>query len=690
MQIPLTEPQEIFAFSDNPHPALCGGLGCVHPDTKIWTEHGLMRISEIDRPMRVLSWNETGQRFQLSLSSGAYMKGRGYLREVITKNGLSRVAEHHQLFSSSRKYVQAQDLSFYHALATAEPYQLPTILESALLSSRVDDQHSCETILNYLGGYADECRQYGQQLPTGEVCDLSSLPLQGDALKYARIDELSAFLRKDDQEELLQVHTHHGQSHGRQNKTGCSHQSLGLEEVEGNQKPALFSGRIWHYLHKVKQSLSMFFSHRKNGLSSPGDRLEFSLGSTCCVGALVEEDIQDYWDIQVLDTNNYICENGLIHHNSGKSEAGIMRLILLMLENYSISQNPINTLLTFPTYDLCKLRGMTGVEEVLTRLGMEFKTNKAEFSTTIGSIGTILYRSYDRPERIVAFECAHSICDELDTLRKEKAEIVWRKVNERTRQETIRPNSVAAVTTPDQGIHGFMYKKWVKDRLEGYELIKAPTYSNPYLPAGYIDQIRANYDPILADLYIEGEFVSLSDSKVYHFFDRNTHDSDRVIKKGERLHIGLDFNVGGCCANVWVSHDTHDFVNNLTRYDGNQITVYPDSSGGSNSTNATATDIQIIKQSRASVDCPNKNPFVRDRVNSVNALLSHGKMFVNCTKCPELAFALESQGYTDKGDPEKFNDHPALDDWNDATGYFINRKFPVSRPVSNTGIGMAF
>jgi len=391
---------------------------------------------------------------------------------------------------------------------------------------------------------------------------------------------------------------------------------------------------------------------------------------------------------------------------SGKSEAGIMRLILLMLEHYSMAQYPINTLLTFPTYDLCKLRGMSGVEEVLTRLGIDFKTNKAEFSTSVGKLGNILYRSYDRPERIVAFECAHSICDELDTLPKDKAAKVWRKVNERTRQETIRPNTVAAVTTPDQGIHGFMYEKWVKMKQEGYELIKAPTYSNPYLPEGYIEQIRANYDPVLADLYIEGSFVSLSESKVYHFYDRQNHHSDRIIMKSDRLHIGLDFNVGGCCATVWVidgnkpiavdefvSHDTYDFINNLAfRYKDHQsrIIVYPDSSGQSTSTNATATDIQIIKKARYSVDVPNKNPFIRDRINSVNALFSHSKIAINCEKCPDLAFAVESQGYNNKGDPEKFNEHPAIDDWNDSMGYFISRKFPINKPASSLNIGMAY
>jgi hypothetical protein len=51
--------------------------------------------------------------------------------------------------------------------------------------------------------------------------------------------------------------------------------------------------------------------------------------------------------------------------------------------------------------------------------------------------------------------------------------------------------------------------------------------------------------------------------------------------------------------------------------------------------------------------------------------------------------ALESQGYTDNGDPEKWNDHPAIDDWVDSFGYFINRRWAVRKPVIDMPIRFA-
>lgn len=382
---------------------------------------------------------------------------------------------------------------------------------------------------------------------------------------------------------------------------------------------------------------------------------------------------------------------------SGKTQAGIARLALKMVQ-----EPGLNCAYYMPTYDLLRLRAMPGAEEMLSGLGLTNTPNRAEYSINIHGYGSIIFRSYDRPERIVAYEVAHSIVDELDTLPKDKAAFVWRKVSERNRQTCKGANTIGNVTTPDQGYSGFTYEKWEKKRQPGYELIKAPTISNPFLPDGYIEQIRANYDPILADMYLNGEFVSLHQNKVYHFFNRNRHHTDRVIKPGERLHIGLDFNIGGCCSDVFViennsavavdefvSHDTRDFCNNLTRYKGHNLTVYPDASGSANRTNASQSDIGIIMAAGFNVDAPKANPAVRDRINAFNSLLAHDRFKVNTDKCPELTNSLETQGYDKKNEPEKYDTHPAIDDWVDNAGYFINRRFPVVKPVIFTGIGSA-
>ncbi len=387
---------------------------------------------------------------------------------------------------------------------------------------------------------------------------------------------------------------------------------------------------------------------------------------------------------------------------SGKTKGGLARLICLMVQNPST-----NGAYYMPTYDLLRLRALIGLEEELEQLGLSFKTNRSEYTVLIEGYGSVILRSYDRPERIVAYEVAHSIVDELDTLPKDKASLVWRKVTERNRQDCthICGNTLGCVTTPDQGYSGFVYQKWVKSKQKGYEIIKAPTLSNPFLPEGYAQQITDNYDPILADMYLKGEFVSLSSNKVYHFFKREKHHTHRLLTDNDKfIQVGIDFNVGGCCGVVsviednnpitvdeFISYDTRDFVARLEKYKraDRKITVFPDASGQSSSTNATSSDIDIIRQGGYAIDCPRANPHIRDRVNAVNGLLSHGRWLVNTDQCPHLTDALESQGYDIRGQPEKFNTHPSLDDWVDAAGYYINRKWSLGRPVVVTDIGMA-
>lgn len=383
---------------------------------------------------------------------------------------------------------------------------------------------------------------------------------------------------------------------------------------------------------------------------------------------------------------------------AGKSRAATMRLLYLMLR-----ERGINTLYTMPTYDLLKLRAIPGVVDDLNMMGLKYDLNKSEYSIHVKGYGTMFFRSYDNPNRLIAFEVAHSVADELDVLTKEQASLVWRKISERTRQPCRGGNSIAAVTTPDQGFSGFVYDYWVTNADSSTELIKASTLSNPYLPDGYVEQIRRNYDAALADMYINGEFVSLTANKVYHYFKRSTHDSTRTLQNGDALHIGLDFNIGGCCATVsviedgnptvvdeFVSHNTDDFVNNVRiRYPGHTVTVYPDASGRSGHTNASLSDIGIIEKAGLRVNVPSKNPFVKDRINAVNALLSHSRLRVNTSKCPKLTQSLETQGYNDNGEPEKLKTHPAIDDWNDSLGYCMHRLFPVVRPVINTPVRFA-
>lgn len=385
---------------------------------------------------------------------------------------------------------------------------------------------------------------------------------------------------------------------------------------------------------------------------------------------------------------------------SGKSQAATLRLVHLAATDPGVDVSHF-----FPTYRLAKRRGFTGAIEHLRKLKIPHKVNKSDLTITLTSLGSTIYlETYSDPDAIVSFEVGHIVVDELDTLPKEQAEYVWQKIVERARQPCKGINTIGCVTTPDQGTAGFCYDTWGDGQHidQGYHYIKAGTRSNKFLPAGYADQIALNYDPIMAEAFLDGSWVSFTRNKVYHFFNRTKHHTDRALTDADTvLHVALDFNVGGTCASVWlildnipvavdefVSQHTQDFLLKLSKYkrDGRRIIVYPDASGDNASTNASMTDIQMIRSAGYAIDAPATNPDIRDSVNACNGLFSHDKAKINTNKCQRLANAVESQGYDKKGKPEKFDEHPAIDDWTDGMRYFISRKFPIIRPLTQIAI----
>lgn len=385
---------------------------------------------------------------------------------------------------------------------------------------------------------------------------------------------------------------------------------------------------------------------------------------------------------------------------AGKSHAGIWRAIIKKLQ-----YRTCNVAYYLPTYDLVTRMGIPRFCEALDGLQLPYKTNKVDSVIDIEGFGLIIFRTMDNPARIVAYEVADSILDELDTLTTDKARDVWNKAIARNRQK--KPdgalNTVGVATTPE-GFR-FVYERWKKNPAPGYRLIRASTMSNAAnLPEGYIDSLRSSYPANLLAAYLDGEFVNLTAGSVYPEFDRELNKTSEAIRASEPLHIGMDFNVGRMSAVVFVLRDGDPYaVDELTglldtpamiatikaRYVGHAIYVYPDSSGGGRrSVNASESDIALLRQARFNVLGPAANPPVKDRVTAMNQMIhSEGKrrLRVNIDRCPSFVEGLEKQAYDKNGEPDKTS---GFDHMNDAAGYFMHHKFPVlSRMAGRRVIG---
>jgi hypothetical protein len=382
---------------------------------------------------------------------------------------------------------------------------------------------------------------------------------------------------------------------------------------------------------------------------------------------------------------------------AGKTEALITRALKLKFDFYEL-----NAAYYLPTYDLVTTIAIPRFEEALGNYGMyegedyRIIRNQTPMIRFFGG-GNLIFRTMDRPGRIIGYEVADSFVDELDTLKTEQARDVWRRIMSRNRQKKPNgdANTIAVGTTPEG--FKFVYEQWKKEPpSDEYEIIKASTYSNARnLPDEYIPDLIDDYPDSLIQAYLDGEFVNLTSGSVYPAYNRVANRSTATPNLAERepMHWGMDFNVGKMAAICFIQreynpHAVLEIMNVLdtpamikaikARFPNSPHFIYPDASGGSRKTvEASVSDLALLSQAGFNVLNNASNPAVKDRILAMNIMLAgcpRGKLYVNDAACPLFAEALEKQAYNDKGEPDKTSglDHP-----NDAGGYFITYRYPV-------------
>ena len=280
---------------------------------------------------------------------------------------------------------------------------------------------------------------------------------------------------------------------------------------------------------------------------------------------------------------------------------------------------------------------------------------------------------------------------------------------------------------------GFVYLQtpeqlgWGADLAEGemrdkYDvgLVVGSTLENKALPRDYIEGLLKSFDPKVADAYLHGKFVNLARGMVYYAFDRDANVREMQMPQGAKLFAGMDFNVNPFCAVVgWYTDnhihyideielensDTQEMAHLLMstygkpgailpmcRKNDTDITlttsplreVFPDSNAG-RSTNSPGgrTDYDWLKEAGFIVrKNPRGNPPLRDRWNSVNALLAEGPVGVRMTvepRCTKLIRYMSQYAHEFKHrDSQK-----ALSHLLDARDYPACYLFPATRPSTS-------
>ena len=396
-------------------------------------------------------------------------------------------------------------------------------------------------------------------------------------------------------------------------------------------------------------------------------------------------------EIPILKHQIDFIESDAVHtglvagFGAGKSKAATYKCIDKLEHFYRLNDfnKGINVAYYLPSYPLIRDIAFDNFKNALEERDISYELNETDkvFDTPIGKM---FMRSMDRPEYIVGYEVGYSLIDEADILPKAKMRKAFIKIVARNRKPIPggEPNCLDMVSTPEG--FNFMYDFFVKNNSDSKVLIKAKTSDNPFLPQGYIETLTESYTKEELDAYLGGEFVNLTAGTVHHTFDRKANHSDREIRKGEVLHVGMDFNITNMSATIRVTdgqintavseitgaYDTADMIRIIKeRFKGHSIVVYPDASGNNRKTSASDTDIDLLKKARFTVRVGKKNPSVRDRITAVNTGFKNSKgesfNYINTNNCPELTEAYEKLAYKN-GAPDKDS---GFDHITEADGY---------------------
>jgi len=335
-------------------------------------------------------------------------------------------------------------------------------------------------------------------------------------------------------------------------------------------------------------------------------------------------------------------------------------------------------------------------KDLIGGLGIEssFKINKSDMTITYLPNGSeLLFYGLDDIEKLKSIQGITSIWIE-EASETNEGDIA--ELNRRLRGETPYYKQIIITFNPISHLH------WLKSRFFDNENAKVSIYKTTYKDNKFIDEEYKqeledikNYDLQQYNIYALGEWGILNNNVVYHNYDFKKHTTTLTVHDFEVLHVGVDFNIGGCVGVVcgirdnkvyvvdgWSVYDTDSIVTQLkqSKYNNKQLIVYPDASGGANKTNSSRSDIRIIMDGGFQIMANKANPAVRDRVNAVNRMFATDKILIN-DRAEKLVYSLQTQAYTPRGDPEKFTEHKggAIDDWNDALGYLISYKFSINK-----------
>ncbi len=386
---------------------------------------------------------------------------------------------------------------------------------------------------------------------------------------------------------------------------------------------------------------------------------------------------------------------------SGKSQALCQEAIKLSY------LNPGRVgLIGAPTYPMLRDATLTSFLEILISNDIPFEYNKAENILLLEDTRSrILFRAVDDFERLRGTNLAWFGVDELTYCPEES----WLRLEGRLRDPKASRLCGYAVWTPK----GFdwVYRRFISDPVEGYKAVLASPKENYHLLRAipdFYERLKQSYDERFYQQEVLGAYLNVNAGRCYHAFDRGLNLRKLEWTPWEPLYWALDFNVDPMCSVVAQRHgdEVHVIdeivISRASTADAcaefrsrfptgvKKLIIYGDASGNTIQTTGTS-DYRIVREFfhgeggvETSYKVPAKNPFVRERVNLMNAKLKptagDPTLFID-PKCKELIKDFEEVTFvagTTQIDKDRDSKRTHL---SDALGYLVWQECRKPAPI---------
>jgi len=385
-------------------------------------------------------------------------------------------------------------------------------------------------------------------------------------------------------------------------------------------------------------------------------------------------------------------------YGSGKTYAGCHEAIWLSYLNMGLAG-----MMLAPTYRMLEDSTLATFREILDGAGIKYVWRGSSGTLSLPWGSRVLFRSADNPERLKGPNLAWVGVDEGALISRAAWDVAISRIRH---PEATRP--CAFITTTPEGFN-WLYETFVETRRKGYSVIYARTSENVHLPAEYVQDLEAAYDPLMVRQYLMGELVNTASGRVYQPFRRDIHVRHGLgVDVSRPLTLCVDFNVNPLHAAVVQMHgddvcvvdelvlassNTYELCAEVrARYGDVPVIAYPDPSGRARKSAATSeapSDFAILMSHGFSVRARSRTPAVKDRINAVNRMLMDASgaagLYVS-SACRETIRSFERTCY--KPGSTQLDKSGGVEHMTDAIGYFIEYEYPVQRPqrVSYDGV----